>query len=80
MQDMLGALELVDSVRKVIDECRNNAKEVFSDIMKKCSGLCDTAKVQRKCERQNNWSNHSTGCLWESGYFDTDKKNNNINL
>ena len=54
MQDMLGALKLVNSVRKVIDEYRNNANEVFSDIIKKCSGLCDTTKVYRRCERQNN--------------------------
>ena len=31
---MLGAVKLVDSVRKVIDECRNSAKEVFPDIIK----------------------------------------------
>ena len=59
---MLCALKLVDSVRKVIDECRNIAKEVFSDIIKTCSGLCDTTKAQRRCERQNNQSNTEDFC------------------
>ena len=36
---MLGTLKLVDSVRKVIDECRNNANEVFQDIIKKMLGF-----------------------------------------